>query len=201
MKLKYLFKSRKTVITASLLFPLILALVLFLTFNKSEPTPVTARENSSVKKPTPTPKITSIVSPTASQTIIIPTQKIIVPSKYVSPTAQPTVIQNQTNQNASQDKEPPTTNFLSLQEGGQAAKYNGKVCIGFSPPRDNQTPAEEIESHYQFDNFGWSGYQRIMAEACLELPNGPHWITVQSKDKAGNEETPKTVRFTVVDQY
>lgn len=99
----------------------------------------------------------------------------------------------------STDSTPPTTNVNYPSNNGTLSyKMDGKVCAIASPPTDNVSGTNEIETEYKFDDGGWSGYSTGRAYLCTDsLSNGPHTLSYHSKDKAGNVENTKNIQFTV----
>ncbi len=131
----------------------------------------------------PTAKVTSAPQATATQAPVA--------TATSAPTAAPT--------QAPADTEAPHTNIMYPGNGGEITyKTDGKVCAIQSAPTDNQSPHNDISLSYKFDNDGWSDFVSNLSYVCKDsLPNGPHTLSVKSKDKAGNIENEKVISFTV----
>lgn len=144
--------------------------------------------------PVNTTVTTITLTPPDQPTItMIPTITKQIPSPTIKPTSpylSPTPIKTPTPT----DHIPPTTSFLKTQP---VKNENGNVCIGFSPPSDDVTPYDQIETRYSFDNGSWSNFQKQVALACANLSSGNHTIQASSRDQAGNIEPPVTLQFYV----
>lgn len=149
------------------------------------PTKTTSTVQSSTGKTTPTPTLKPTITPT-------PTSAPAGQSPQGGATATPTPSQLQ-------DSEAPTTNIYYPQNDGELSyKIDGKVCIVALAPSDNVSHHSEIVTRYAFDGNSMSDYASGRAYMCTDsLSNGSHSFKYQSKDKAGNEESEKSINFTV----
>lgn len=96
------------------------------------------------------------------------------------------------------DKTPPTSSVYYPQAGGTITyKTDGKVCVYMNPPSDNSQG--QIQTRVAFDE-NWQSWKNASdyAYACVDsLSNGNHNFKYQSKDLAGNEESIRSMDFTV----
>lgn len=102
--------------------------------------------------------------------------------------------------NQSQDLTPPISTSTISGLMGQLGYYRGNVLISLSatdqviPGQENQTSGL-LKTQYNLDNLGWSDYSSTTS--IQVTAEGIHTISFFSADKAGNNEEPQTITFTI----